>query len=177
MPIKSVNIIAQDKNASAPILWRLGRLYHVVTNITNARVSDEIALVRADIEGSNAQITSAVSYLQSLGLISLNQDDTSLPASIPPDPEASVSKANNITVRLNTVTASQSNIPLLYRIGRDYEVVVNILEAEFNHETGGYMLINLSGPLGEIQRAIAYLHTTGVHIDARQRSVTDFSNL
>lgn len=177
MPIKSVNIIAQNKNASAPILWRLGRLYHVVTNVTNARVSDEIAFVKADIEGSSSQIASAVAYLQSLGLLSKTQEDATLPASVPADPESSVSKANNITVRLNTVTSSQSDIPLLYRIGRDYEIVVNILEAEYSHETGGYLVINLSGPLGEIQRAIAYLHTTGVHIDARQRSVTDFSNL
>ncbi len=177
MPIKSVNIIAQNKNASAPVLWRLGRLYHVVTNVTDARVSDEIAFVKADIEGSSSQIASAVAYLHNLGLLTDTLDDTSLPAAISADPESSVSRANNITVRLNTVTSSQSDIPLLYRIGRDYEIVVNILEAEYSHETGGYLLIDLSGPLGEIQRAIAYIHTTGVHIDARQRSVTDFSNL
>jgi hypothetical protein len=66
---------------------------------------------------------------------------------------------------------------VLYRIGRDLGVVVNLQRAEFDEEEGGWIEINISGILFNVQRAIAYLHTTGIHVDPRERSVTDFSNL
>ena len=38
-------------------------------------------------------------------------------------------------------------------------------------EDFGWMQIELEGPLEEVQRATAWLHTTGLHVDPLQRSV------
>ncbi|HZP84070.1 MAG TPA: NIL domain-containing protein, partial [Chthonomonadaceae bacterium] len=84
---------------------------------------------------------------------------------------------NTIYVRLTTVTPEQAHAPLLHRVGKDFNVVVNIERAAFDDEEGGWIEITLSGPLTEVQRAIAYLHTTGIHVNPRQRSVTDYGNL
>jgi hypothetical protein len=92
-------------------------------------------------------------------------------------PEDTVSRANTITVRLDTVSTEQGGVPTLYRVGKDYNVVVNLERAAFDNEEGGYVEIAISGPLEDVQRAIAYLHTTGLHVNPYQRSVTDYRNL
>ena len=56
-------------------------------------------------------------------------------------------------------------------------MVVDIEQAEFDDEEGGRIEVTLSGALNAVQRAIAYLHTTGLHVNPHQRSVTDDSNL
>jgi hypothetical protein len=93
------------------------------------------------------------------------------------EPEDTVSQARTIYVRIATVYPEQDDVPVLYRLGKDFHVVVNIDRAEFDDEEGGYVEIAISGRLDDVQRAIAYLHTTGLHIYPRQRSVTDYSNL
>jgi hypothetical protein len=75
------------------------------------------------------------------------------------------------------VNAAQGQVPTLFRIGKDLAVVVNIERAEFDAEEGGSIEIAISGVLSDVQRAIAYLHTTGLHVNPRQRSVSDYSNL
>jgi len=80
------------------------------------------------------------------------------------------------TVRITTRTAEQADQPIVYRLGKDYGVVTNIRRAQIGPE-GGFMELDLEGALEEVQRAIAWLHTTGLSVDARQRSVGDGSNL
>ena len=80
-------------------------------------------------------------------------------------------------MRLTTVNPEQGQVPALYRIGRDFGVVVNLRRAEFDEEEGGSVEVEISGILFDVQRSIAYLHTTGLHVNPRQRSVTDYSNL
>jgi len=81
-----------------------------------------------------------------------------------------------ITVRITTRTAEQADEPIVYRLGKDYGVVTNIRRAQIGPE-GGFMELDLEGGLEEVQRAIAWLHTTGLSVDARQRSVGDGGNL
>lgn len=81
-----------------------------------------------------------------------------------------------ITVSLATRTAEQAGEPILYRVGRDYNVVTNIRRASMNEE-GGVIVVEIEGALEEVQRAIAWLNTTGIQVDAEQRSVSDSSNL
>jgi hypothetical protein len=176
MPIVTADIIALHELARKPIIWRLGRLYNVVTNIRRARVSEDAAYVTLDIEGSTQEVEQARVYLQGLGL-TREHGEALVPANMPPPPEDTVSQANTILVRITTVSPGQYHAPILYRVGKDFDVVVNIERAAFDDEEGGYFEIAISGRLSEVQRAIAYLHTTGLHVDPRQRSVTDYSNL
>jgi hypothetical protein len=176
MPLLTLDLSAKSNTARLPIIWRLGRRFKVVTNIRRARVSDDAAYVRLDIEGSTQEVEQAAGYLRSLGLLPDSTANALVPANAA-EPEETVSGARTIYVRLATVNPEQDHVPVLYRVGKDFGVVVNIERAEFDEEEGGYVEIAISGPLGEVQRAIAYLHTTGMHVFPRQRSVTDYSNL
>jgi len=175
MSLVTVNINASNERARLPLIWRLGRKFNVVTNLRRARVSPDLAYVALDVEGSTQEVEQATAYLRSLGVI--EGGDKSLVPAHGAEPEDTVSKANTIYVRLDTVNTEQYQMPVLYRLGKDFNVVINIEHAGFDDEEGGYVEVAISGSLGDIQRAIAYLHTTGIHVNPRQRSVTDFSNL
>lgn len=58
----------------------------------------------------------------------------------------------------------------IWRLSREFNLRVTILKANVD-EDYGWMQISLEGPLEEIQRATAWLHTTGLHVDPLQRSV------
>ena len=75
-----------------------------------------------------------------------------------------------ITVQINTRTSDQVNEPIIYRLGKDYNVVTNIRRAQVNDDYG-FVEVDIEGSLEEVQRAISWLHTTGLHINAVQRSV------
>ncbi len=81
-----------------------------------------------------------------------------------------------ITVRIATRTPDQAREPIIYRLGKDFHVVTNIRRASLSEE-GGFVEVEIEGTLEAVQRAIAWLHTTGLHVEALQRSVGDGGNL
>ena len=82
----------------------------------------------------------------------------------------------SINVRVAARTAEQAKEPIIYRIGHDFHVVTNIRRAQIA-EDGGFAEIEIEGALPEVQRAIAWLKTTGLDVSAQERSVSDSSNL
>jgi hypothetical protein len=173
MPVVNVELNARSDNVRKPVIWRLARLFNVVTNVRKARVTDDYGYVLLEMEGSSQELEQAKSYLAGLGLIQGEQGAARTGA----PPEDQIHQPNSIYVRLTTVNPEQGQVPALYRIGRDFGVVVNLRRAEFDEEEGGSVEIEISGILFDVQRSIAYLHTTGLHVNPRQRSVTDYSNL
>ncbi len=71
-----------------------------------------------------------------------------------------------------TLIASGASVqePWLWRLTRDFSVQVNIVKASVDTDYG-WMHVVLSGPVEEIQRATAWLMTTGLHVEAEQRAV------
>lgn len=69
-----------------------------------------------------------------------------------------------------TARGEQTQSPWLWQLGNDFGVRVNIVKASI--EPGyGWVHVQLEGPVEEIQRSIAWLMTTGMHVDSQQRSV------
>lgn len=169
-----------DLNATAelvdqPILWRLGKMYNVVTHIRKARVTEDYGYVQLQLSGSKQETDLALGYLRDLGMV-----DGATPKPIATDtvyPESGISQPNAIDIRLRTVNVTQGQTPILHRIGKDYAVVVTLRHAAFDEEEGGTLDITISGLLVDVQRAIAYLHTTGLSVNPKQRSVSDGGNL
>jgi ABC-type methionine transport system ATPase subunit len=65
---------------------------------------------------------------------------------------------------------AQVGQPWIWRLSREFEVKVNIVKASV--DTGsGWMRIVLDGPVEEIQRATAWLMSTGMHVEALERSL------
>ncbi len=173
MPVVNVELNARRETVQQPIIWRLGRLFNVVTNIRRARVTEDYGYVLLEMEGSTAEIEQAKAYLAGLGLIQGTGDSTSASAR----PEDTFPQPNTITVRLTAINPEQGRVPAIYRISKDLGVIVNLQRAEFDEEEGGWLEIDISGVLFDVQRSIAYLHTTGIQVNPRQRSVTDYMNL
>lgn len=174
MAVQTVELNARQNTVGQPIFWRLGKLFNVVPNLRRARVTEDYAYSLLDLSGSTQEIEQAMNYLRGLGLTG-GAETPSLTSVAAPEDE--IEQANSISLRLSTVQPEQATVPALYRIGKDFDLVVHIDRAAFDEEEGGWVEITLSGPLVEVQRAIAYLHTTGLHVNPFQRSVTDYSNL
>ena len=173
MPVVNLEMNGKKDTVSQPVIWRLGKLFNVVTNVRRARVTEDYGYLQLEVEGSNQEIEQAKAYLAGLELLP-NESGSAL---VSTRPENRVPQPNTIVVRLSTTNPSQGHAPLLYRIGKDFDTVVNITSASFDEEEGGMIEITISGILNEVQRSIAYLHTTGIHVNPLQRSVTDYMNL
>lgn len=74
-----------------------------------------------------------------------------------------------------TLTAGKGQIdsPIVWRLGKEFGVKVNIRRASVDADSG-FLQLELEGPIEEIQRATAWLMTTGLHIEAKQRAVGAF---
>jgi L-aspartate semialdehyde sulfurtransferase ferredoxin len=60
--------------------------------------------------------------------------------------------------------------PWLWRLSREFSVQVTIKKASVDQDYG-WMLIELDGPTEEIQRATAWLMTSGMHVEALERAL------
>lgn len=71
-----------------------------------------------------------------------------------------------------TISARKEAVaePWLWRLGQDFKVRVNIVKANVDSDFG-WVHVQLEGPVEEIQRATAWLMTTGMHVEAQQRAV------
>jgi ABC-type methionine transport system ATPase subunit len=75
-----------------------------------------------------------------------------------------------VHMTIATTNPEQVKVPWLWRLGREFDLRVNILKANIN-EDAGWAFVALEGPIEEIQRATAWLHTTGLHVEPVERSV------
>ncbi|BBO24308.1 MAG: hypothetical protein AMXMBFR19_21420 [Chthonomonadaceae bacterium] len=65
---------------------------------------------------------------------------------------------------------SAARQPWIWRLARDFNVVVNVKRASID-EDRAWALVELDGPIEEIQRAIAWLMTTGLHVESHERAL------
>ncbi len=69
-----------------------------------------------------------------------------------------------------TARGAQVEQPWIWRLCREFDVKVSVTKANVDQDFG-WVQVRLDGPVEEIQRATAWLMTTGMHVDALQRSV------
>lgn len=62
--------------------------------------------------------------------------------------------------------------PVIYQIGKEYQVVTNVRRADVR-ETTGWMDLELSGETSEIERAVAGLRQKGVIVDPIELNVVE----
>ncbi len=175
MPAVNLILNASKENVSKPIIWRLGKLFNVVTNILRAQVTEEYAQISLAMEGSTEELEQAVNYLHSIGVIKEGIESAALRNLSAP--EDIVARPITVHLTLETSNPVQAGSPILLRISKDFQIVLDITRASFDSQAGGTIEMDISGKLTEVQRAIAYLHTTGLHVNPVQRCVTDYSNL
>ncbi len=54
--------------------------------------------------------------------------------------------------------------PLIYNLGREFRVVTNVRMADVD-ETTGWVVLELDGDVGEIDRSLAWAQAKGVRVD------------
>jgi len=62
--------------------------------------------------------------------------------------------------------------PVIYQIGREYQVVTNVRRADVR-ETTGWMDLELTGDTAEIERAVEGLRKKGVVVDPIELNVVE----
>ena len=63
-----------------------------------------------------------------------------------------------------TFSAEMVREPIIYRLGRDFNVVTNIRRADVRADVG-WVVLELEGTEDEIQRGLAWVGGTGVRVD------------
>lgn len=70
------------------------------------------------------------------------------------------------------ITAGKTHVgePWIWRLSREFDVKVTLKKANVDQDFG-WVQLELEGPVEEIQRAVAWLMTTGMHVESLQRAV------
>ena len=63
-----------------------------------------------------------------------------------------------------TFSAEMVREPIIYRLGRDFDVVTNIRRADVRRDVG-WVILELEGNEDEIQRGLDWVGHTGVRVD------------
>jgi ABC-type methionine transport system ATPase subunit len=56
------------KLITKPLIWQIGQKFKLVTNIRQASVTDEIGIVCLELDGTRAEITAAIKWLEKTGV-------------------------------------------------------------------------------------------------------------
>lgn len=54
--------------------------------------------------------------------------------------------------------------PIIYKLGREFDVITNVRMADVD-ETTGWVILELDGDAGEIDRSLAWAQVRGVRVD------------
>ena len=60
--------------------------------------------------------------------------------------------------------AETVNEPITYTLIKEYDVLINILNADITHGKEGYLLIEIAGEKGNVEKAVLYLEQMQVEI-------------
>ena len=63
-----------------------------------------------------------------------------------------------------TFSAEMVREPIIYRLGRDFDIVTNIRRADVRRDVG-WVILELEGSDDEIQRGLDWVGNTGVRVD------------
>ncbi len=64
-----------------------------------------------------------------------------------------------------------SEQPIIYRLVKDYNLVINILKADINPRKEGYLVVELSGNRDDYDAGIGYLKDVGVRVEPLSQTV------
>ncbi len=62
--------------------------------------------------------------------------------------------------------------PVIYQLGRDFQIATNIRRADVGDDTG-WVLLELDGEEEEIKRGLAWVNSTSVRVDPVSGDVID----
>jgi len=68
-------------------------------------------------------------------------------------------------------SAAQSEQPIIYRLVKNYDLIVNILKADINPQKEGYLVVELEGEKDKYQQGIDFLKGLGVIVEPLSETI------
>ncbi len=68
-------------------------------------------------------------------------------------------------------SAAQSEQPIIYRLVKDYDLIINILKADINPQKEGFLVLELEGDKGSYDQGVAFLRSLGVGVEPLSETV------
>ena len=62
--------------------------------------------------------------------------------------------------------------PVIYQLGKQFEIVTNIRRADVAHDQG-WVLLEITGETDELDRGVAYLESRGVTVEPAEGDVVE----
>lgn len=66
---------------------------------------------------------------------------------------------------------AQSEQPIIYRLVKDHDLIINILKADINPRKEGYLVVELGGLKKNYEAGIRYLKDIGVRVEPLSQSI------
>jgi hypothetical protein len=63
-------------------------------------------------------------------------------------------------------------LPIIYELGKQYNLVTNVRRADVT-EDRGWVVLELDGPIEEIERALSWVAEKGVRVDPVQGDIVE----
>jgi len=68
-------------------------------------------------------------------------------------------------------SAAQSEQPIVYRLVRDYNLIINIIKADINPQKEGFLVLELEGDKKSYRDGVAFLKSVGVKVEPLSQTV------
>lgn len=68
-------------------------------------------------------------------------------------------------------SAAQSEQPIIYRLVKDYDLIINILKADINPQKEGFLVLELEGDKSSYDQGVAFLKNLGVAVEPLSETV------
>lgn len=73
-----------------------------------------------------------------------------------------------VVLRFSSESAEK---PVIYKLIKDFDLIVNILRAEINPNKEGYLVLELSGDLDQYEKGLKYLKDIYVAVDTLKQEI------
>ncbi|MGR6836574.1 NIL domain-containing protein [Syntrophomonas erecta] len=68
-------------------------------------------------------------------------------------------------------SAAQSEQPLIYRLVRNYDLIVNIIKADINPQKEGYLVMEVEGSREQYDQGVEFLKNLGIMVEPLSETV------
>jgi len=68
-------------------------------------------------------------------------------------------------------SAAQSEQPIIYRLVKNYDLIINIIKADINPQKEGFLVLELEGSKGSYDDGVAFLQSLGVMVEPLSETV------
>jgi L-aspartate semialdehyde sulfurtransferase ferredoxin len=68
-------------------------------------------------------------------------------------------------------SAAQSEQPIVYRLVKNYDLIVNIIKADINPQKEGFLVLELEGDKKSYKEGVAFLKSLGIKVEPLSETV------